>query len=91
MAIEEAKNLNSISIDSFVNSLISYELKLKSKVQDKEKARIKKSNELKISQEKDDLFLLDGKDVKVDELKPSKNSLTMREDLEEMGQATINF
>ena len=33
-AIEKAKDLNILSIESLINSLISYELKLKSKVQE---------------------------------------------------------
>ena len=41
-AIEVANNLKSMSIDSLVNSLTFYKLKLKSKVQDEEKGRIDK-------------------------------------------------
>ncbi|KAL3500418.1 hypothetical protein ACH5RR_039511 [Cinchona calisaya] len=36
IAIEESKNLNSMPIDSLINSLTSFELKLKYKLQDEE-------------------------------------------------------
>ena len=45
MIIEEAINLNSVSIDYLINSLISYELNLKSKVQDEEEVRAKRSTQ----------------------------------------------
>ena len=68
MATEEIKILNSMPIDSFINSLTSYELKLKSEVQDKEEARIKRSIAFEVSQEEDDdLLLLDSEYVKLEE------------------------
>ena len=47
--IEEAKDLNSMSIDSLINSLTSYELKLKTKVQEEEDARARRNIALKIA------------------------------------------
>ena len=46
--IKEAKDLNTMSTESLINSLPSYELKLKPKTQDKENARMKKSIALKL-------------------------------------------
>ena len=40
-AIEEAKDLNSMPIESLINSLKSYELKFKTKVQEEEDAKVK--------------------------------------------------
>ena len=55
-------------IDSFINSLTSYELKLKSKLQDKKEARIKRSIAFEVSQEEDDdLLPLDSEYVKFEE------------------------
>ena len=64
--IEEAKDLSTMSTESPINSLASYELKLKSKTQDKEDARMKKSITLKASQEEDDSFSLIVEDIDVD-------------------------
>ena len=41
--IEKAKDLNTMSIEFLINSLISYELKLKSKVQEEEDAKVRRS------------------------------------------------
>ena len=41
-AIEEAKGLNSMSIESLINSQTSYELKLESKVQEEENSWVKR-------------------------------------------------
>ena len=40
-AIEETKDLNLMPIESLINSLTSYELKLKTKVQEEEDAKVK--------------------------------------------------
>ena len=56
-----------MSIDSFDNSLTSYELKIKSKVHNKEEVRVKIGIALKASQEEEDLHLFDGENVKLDE------------------------
>lgn len=72
MAIEEAKDLNSMSIESLVNSLSSFELKLKSKVQEKEEAKIKMNIALKSTQEKEDSFSIDGENIEMD-----NNDLTL--------------
>ena len=65
--IEEAKDLNSMPIESLINSLISYELKLKSKVQKEKDAKVRRSIVLKTSQDEDDSASLDGEDVEVDD------------------------
>ncbi|KAL3533259.1 hypothetical protein ACH5RR_006780 [Cinchona calisaya] len=49
IAIEESKNLNSIPIESLINSLTSFELKMKYKVQDDEEAKGKRSIAYKAS------------------------------------------
>ncbi|KAL3516452.1 hypothetical protein ACH5RR_023354 [Cinchona calisaya] len=54
IAIEEAKNLNSMSIELLIHSLASYELKLKAKVMDDEEARPRRSIALKTSQEENE-------------------------------------
>lgn len=56
--IDETKDLNSMSIESLINSLTSYELKLKSNVQGKKEAIAKKSIALKVEQEEEDLYPL---------------------------------
>ena len=55
-AMKEAKNLNSISIDSLVSTLTTYELKIKSNVQDEEEVRANRGIVLKVSQEEEDLL-----------------------------------
>ncbi|KAL3509740.1 hypothetical protein ACH5RR_029141 [Cinchona calisaya] len=65
--IEEAKNLNSTPIESLINSLTSYELKLTFKVQDDGDERIKRSIALKASQEKDENVSLNLVDEEFDE------------------------
>ncbi|XP_071903977.1 uncharacterized protein [Coffea arabica] len=66
-SIEEAKDLNTLSIESLINSLTSYELKLKSKVQEEEDTRVRKSIALKTSQEEDDTISLDGDNMEGDD------------------------
>ena len=61
-AIEEAKDLSSVPIESIINSLTSYELKLKSKVQEEEDARAKRNIALKTTQGEDDTAHLDDED-----------------------------
>ena len=51
-AIEEAKDLNSMPIETLVNLLTSYELKLKSKAQEEEEVRAKKSVTLRFIKKK---------------------------------------
>ena len=70
--IEETKDLSVVSTESLINSLASYQLKLKSKTQDKEDARMKKSIALKTSQEENDSFSLNGEDIDID-----NNDLTL--------------
>ncbi|KAL3534610.1 hypothetical protein ACH5RR_003071 [Cinchona calisaya] len=67
IAIEEAKNLNLMSIESLINSLTSYELKLKTKVVDDEEARPRRSIALKTSQEEDENSSINLEDEKLDE------------------------
>ncbi|KAL3498469.1 hypothetical protein ACH5RR_041201 [Cinchona calisaya] len=67
IAIEEAKNLNFMPIDSLINSLTSYELKLKAKVVDDEEERPKRSIALKTSQEDDKIGSINFKDEDLDE------------------------
>ncbi|KAL3538028.1 hypothetical protein ACH5RR_001394 [Cinchona calisaya] len=50
IAIEESKVLNFMPIDSLIDSLTSFELKMKYKVQDEEEARANRSIALKASQ-----------------------------------------
>ncbi|KAL3507226.1 hypothetical protein ACH5RR_032608 [Cinchona calisaya] len=64
IAIEEAKNLNSMPIESLINSLTSYELKLKAKVVDDEEARPRRS---KTSQEEDENGSINLEDENLDE------------------------
>lgn len=64
-AVEETKNLNTMPFESLVNSLT--ELKFKSKVQDEEEARAKRSIGLKASQEEEDLYSIDKEEEDVDE------------------------
>ena len=66
-AIEESKYLNSIPIKSLINSLTSYELKLKSKVQEEEDAKVRKNIALKVPQDEDDSTSLDGNDMEGDD------------------------
>nr|XP_027109232.1 glutamic acid-rich protein-like [Coffea arabica] len=66
-AIEEVRDLNSIPIESLVNSLTSYEVKLKSKIQEEEDAKVRKSIALKASHDEDDSASLDRDDVKIDD------------------------
>ena len=65
--LKKLKILNFIYIESLIHSLISYELKLESKVQDKEEARAKRDIALKVSQEEKNLCSFDDKNVKFDE------------------------
>ena len=62
-AIEEVKDLNSMPIESLINSLKFYELKLKTKVQEEENAKAKRNIILKASQDEDDLVSLIDDDV----------------------------
>ena len=50
-AIEETKDLNSIPIESLINFLTSYEVKLKTKLQEKEDAKVRRNIILKTSQD----------------------------------------
>ncbi|KAL3527708.1 hypothetical protein ACH5RR_012364 [Cinchona calisaya] len=67
IAIEEAKNLNLMPIESLINSLTSYELKLKAKVVDNEEARPRRSIALKTSQEEDENCSINLENEDVDE------------------------
>ena len=71
-AIEETKNLNTFSIESLINSLTSYALNFKSKVQEKEDIRMKRSIALKVSQEEDDAFSINGEYINIED-----NDLTL--------------
>ena len=66
-AIEEAKDLNSMSIESLINSLTSYELKLKTKVQEEEDARARRNIALKTAQEEDDSASIDDEELDSDD------------------------
>ena len=66
-AIEEAKDLNSMPIESLVNSLTSYELKLKSKVNPDEDTKAKKGIALKASQEEEEYVSQDEEDADDDD------------------------
>ena len=66
-AIEEAKDLNSMPIESLINSLTSYELKLKTKVQEKYDAKARRSIALKASQDEDDSTSLEKEDMDIDD------------------------
>ena len=65
--IEETKDQSIISTESLINSLVSYELKLKPKIQDKEDARMKKSIAFKTSEEENDSFFLNSEDIDIDD------------------------
>ncbi|KAL3510113.1 hypothetical protein ACH5RR_029514 [Cinchona calisaya] len=67
IAIEEAKNLNLMPIESLINSLTSYELKLKAKVVDDEEARPRRSIALKTSQEEEENSSINLEDEDLDE------------------------
>lgn len=66
-AIEEVRDLNFLPIESLINSLTSYELKFKSKVQEEEDAKVRKNIALKASQDEDDSASLDEEDAEVDD------------------------
>ncbi|KAL3519121.1 hypothetical protein ACH5RR_021710 [Cinchona calisaya] len=67
ITIEEAKNLNLMPIESLINSLTSYELKLKAKVVNDEEARPRRSIALKTSQEEDENSSINLEDEDLDE------------------------
>ena len=62
-AIEEAKDLNSMPIESLINSQTSYELKLMTKEHEDEDAKAKRSIVLKASQDENDSVSLDDEDM----------------------------
>lgn len=82
-------------IESLINSVPSYEWKLKSKVQDKEEARTKRSIAIKSLQEEEEdstqLMKRMKTWIRVIQLSPlrgSKNISSTKEDLEAVVQAT---
>lgn len=66
-AIEETKDLNTLPIESLINSLTSYELKLKSKVQEEEDTKVRKIIALKASQDEDDTASVSEDDMEGDD------------------------
>ncbi|KAL3529338.1 hypothetical protein ACH5RR_008660 [Cinchona calisaya] len=67
IAIKEAKDLNSMPIESLINSLTFYEFKLKAKVVDDEEVRLKRSIALKTSQEENENGSINLGDENLDE------------------------
>nr|XP_027090322.1 muscle M-line assembly protein unc-89-like [Coffea arabica] len=73
-AIEEAKDLNILPIESLINSLTTYELKLKSKVQEEEDTKIRRSIALKVSQDENDTAFLDREDMEEEKVEEEEES-----------------